>query len=294
MRPSGRSPDELRPTSIQRNYTRHAEGSVLICCGDTHVLCTASVDERVPPFLRGKGEGWVTAEYAMLPCATPGRSTREVSRGRPSGRSSEIQRLIGRSLRAVLDLEALPEATLKGISRPVHAHELVAARAATSRVEALSESEEGEPGAGRVFGTVEEARMAYDHGDLGLHAPIKLRVGELAGDPEVHAELKGALDKLITEEPVDGSALLETTVGRAIMNDAFPASFPYVNNSVFKADVRTIIEETLLDVMYEIPSRSDVVKCVVNADTIRRNVRPLLLSQSDRPVPWEEELQETA
>ncbi len=109
----------------------------------------------------------------------------------------------------------------------------------------LSEIGEDEVGAGRVFGTVEETKMAYDHGDLGLHAPIKLRVGDLAGEPEMHAELKGALGKLATEEPVDGTALLDTTVGRAIMNSAFPASFPYINHPVFKADVRTIIEEII-------------------------------------------------
>lgn len=112
MRPSGRSPDELRPTSIQRNYTRHAEGSVLICCGDTHVLCTASVDERVPPFLRGRGEGWVTAEYGMLPRSTGSRMAREAARGKQGGRTLEIQRLIGRSLRAVIDRAALGERTI--------------------------------------------------------------------------------------------------------------------------------------------------------------------------------------
>jgi len=109
----------------------------------------------------------------------------------------------------------------------------------------LSEFNEDETGAGRVFGTVEEAKMAYDHKDLGLHAPIKLRVGSLAGAPEMHAELKGALGDLISEEPVDGSVLFETTVGRAIMNSAFPETFPYVNHPVFKADVRTIIEEII-------------------------------------------------
>ncbi len=112
MRPSGRSPDELRPTVIQRNYTRHAEGSVLICCGETRVLCTASVDERVPPFLRGKGEGWVTAEYGMLPRSTGSRMAREAARGKQGGRTLEIQRLIGRSLRAVIDRSALGERTI--------------------------------------------------------------------------------------------------------------------------------------------------------------------------------------
>jgi ribonuclease PH len=112
MRPSGRAPEELRNTVIKRNFTCHAEGSVLICCGNTQVLCTASVEERVPPFLRGKGEGWVTAEYGMLPRSTGSRMSREAARGKQGGRTLEIQRLIGRSLRAVVDREALGERTV--------------------------------------------------------------------------------------------------------------------------------------------------------------------------------------
>jgi ribonuclease PH len=112
MRPSGRAADELRKTVIKRNFTRHAEGSVLMCCGDTQVLCTASVEERVPPFLRGKGEGWVTAEYGMLPRSTGSRMSREAARGKQGGRTLEIQRLIGRSLRAVTNRSALGERTI--------------------------------------------------------------------------------------------------------------------------------------------------------------------------------------
>jgi len=112
MRPSGRAPEELREIVIKRNYTRHAEGSVLICAGDTQVLCTASVEERVPAFLRGKGEGWVTAEYGMLPRSTGSRMFREAARGKQGGRTLEIQRLIGRSLRAVVDRAALGERTI--------------------------------------------------------------------------------------------------------------------------------------------------------------------------------------
>jgi ribonuclease PH len=111
-RPSGRRPDELRPFSLERHYTRYAEGSVLVRAGHTHVLCTASVLEKVPPFLKGRGEGWVTAEYGMLPRATHTRGDREAARGKQSGRTQEIQRLIGRSLRAVFDLKALGERTL--------------------------------------------------------------------------------------------------------------------------------------------------------------------------------------
>jgi len=109
MRPSGRAVDEARTIKITRNYTKHAEGSVLIECGDTKVLCTASVEDRLPPWLRGKGKGWVTAEYGMLPRSTGSRMGREAARGKQSGRTQEIQRLIGRSLRAVIDLKALGE-----------------------------------------------------------------------------------------------------------------------------------------------------------------------------------------
>lgn len=109
MRPSGRQPDELRPVRITRRYTKHAEGSVLVEFGDTQVLCTASVDESVPGFLRGKGQGWVTAEYGMLPRSTGSRMGREAARGKQQGRTVEIQRLIGRSLRAAIDLQALGE-----------------------------------------------------------------------------------------------------------------------------------------------------------------------------------------
>jgi len=112
-RSSGRAAGELRPVRITRGYARHAEGSALIEFGDTRVLCTVSVDERVPPFLKGKGQGWLTAEYGMLPRSTGTRSEREATRGRQGGRTLEIQRLIGRSLRAVIDLARLGERTLQ-------------------------------------------------------------------------------------------------------------------------------------------------------------------------------------
>jgi ribonuclease PH len=112
-RSGGRAADALRPITIRRHYTRHAEGSVLVAFGETQVLCTASVDERVPPHKRGSGEGWVTAEYGMLPRSTHTRTDREAARGKQSGRTQEIQRLIGRSLRAVFDLEALGERTIQ-------------------------------------------------------------------------------------------------------------------------------------------------------------------------------------
>ena len=109
MRHDGRQPDDLRPLAFQRDYTEMAAGSVLVAMGRTRVLCTASIDERVPPWMRGKGQGWVTAEYSMLPGSTPDRSDREVNKGKPSGRTQEIQRLIGRSLRSVTDMKLLGE-----------------------------------------------------------------------------------------------------------------------------------------------------------------------------------------
>ncbi|MFL6624026.1 MAG: ribonuclease PH [Sulfurifustis sp.] len=112
MRPSGRAPDDLRPIRITRQYTRHAEGSVLIEFGDTRVLCTASIEEKVPPFLKGKGQGWITAEYGMLPRATHERTQREAARGKQTGRTLEIQRLIGRALRSAVDLTRLGERTI--------------------------------------------------------------------------------------------------------------------------------------------------------------------------------------
>jgi ribonuclease PH len=113
MRPSNRAPAELRPVRITQHYTKHAEGSVLIECGDTKILCTASVDEKVPPFLRDKGRGWLTAEYGMLPRSTGERMQREAAKGRQSGRTMEIQRLIGRALRSVMDLSKLGERTIQ-------------------------------------------------------------------------------------------------------------------------------------------------------------------------------------
>jgi ribonuclease PH len=113
IRPSQRKPEELRAVAIERGYTHHAEGSVMVAFGDTRVICTASVEEGVPGFLRGRGQGWVTAEYGMLPRATHTRTDREAARGKQSGRTQEIQRLIGRSLRAVTDLGELGERTIK-------------------------------------------------------------------------------------------------------------------------------------------------------------------------------------
>lgn len=113
MRNDDRKPDQIRPVIMTRHYTKHADGSVLIACGDTKVICTASINEQVPPFLKDKGQGWLTAEYGMLPCSTNERMQREAARGKQSGRTMEIQRLIGRALRAVVDLKKLGERTIQ-------------------------------------------------------------------------------------------------------------------------------------------------------------------------------------
>ena len=113
VRPSGRAPDQMRAVTFEPTFSRHAEGSCLVRFGDTHVLCTASVEDRVPPFMRGQGRGWVTAEYGMLPRATHTRGDREAARGKQSGRTQEIQRLIGRALRSIVDLKAMGEVQVK-------------------------------------------------------------------------------------------------------------------------------------------------------------------------------------
>ena len=113
MRPSKRSPDQLRQIKITRHYIKHAEGAVLVECGDTQVICTASIEEKIPPFLKGKNQGWLTAEYGMLPRSTGSRMKREAASGKQSGRTQEIQRLIGRSLRAIVDLSLLGERTIQ-------------------------------------------------------------------------------------------------------------------------------------------------------------------------------------
>src|SRR5213595_1171724 len=113
MRPSGRAPDQMRELRFEPGFTRHAEGACLVSFGDTRVLCTASVEDKVPPFLRGKGQGWVTAEYGMLPRSTDTRMRREASAGKQSGRTQEIQRLIGRSLRAITDMTLLAERSIQ-------------------------------------------------------------------------------------------------------------------------------------------------------------------------------------
>ena len=150
MRPSQRASAELRPLRLTRNFTVHAEGSVLIEMGGTRVLCTASVEESLPPFLRGKGQGWVTAEYGMLPRSTHTRSAREAAKGKQSGRTQEIQRLIGRSLRAVVDLKALGERQITLDCDVLQADGGTRCAAITGAFVALSEACNGLVAAGRL------------------------------------------------------------------------------------------------------------------------------------------------
>jgi ribonuclease PH len=229
MRPSGRQPDELRLTSITRNYTRHAEGSVLICSGDTKVLCNASVEERVPRFLRGRGEGWVTAEYGMLPRSTGSRMAREASRGKQGGRTLEIQRLIGRSLRAVVDRAALGERTITVDCDVLQADGGTRTAAITGAYVALVDAcqwlqEKGrikkDPIHGQVaaisvgiFGDVPVLDLDYDEDSVaGTDMNVVMNDGggfiELQGTAEGHAFRRDELDQML--------ALAESGIRRLI------------------------------------------------------------------------------
>ncbi|MCK9509836.1 MAG: ribonuclease PH [Pigmentiphaga sp.] len=159
-RPSGRTPAQLRQVTFERGYTRHAEGSVLVSFGDTRVICTASVENRVPPFLKGQGQGWVTAEYGMLPRATHTRSSREAARGKQTGRTLEIQRLIGRSLRAVCDLQALGERTIQVDCDVIQADGGTRTAAITGAWVALADAIDGLAQRGEVAGPVLRDQVA--------------------------------------------------------------------------------------------------------------------------------------
>lgn len=219
MRPSGRASDELRDISIQRHYTRHAEGSVLVCFGDTRVICTASVEDRVPPFLRGRGQGWVTAEYGMLPRATGERNAREAARGRQGGRTLEIQRLIGRSLRSVVDLTALGECTVTLDCDVIQADGGTRTAAITGAFVALVDAlREGGSvrgsGASPIHGQVAAVSVGIFRGDPVLdldyaedfEAETDLNVVmndnggfvEIQGTAEGHAFRRGELDTMLT------------------------------------------------------------------------------------------------
>jgi ribonuclease PH len=223
-RPSGRTPGQLRPVSIARGFTRHAEGSVLVSFGDTRVLCTASVENRVPAFLRGKGEGWVTAEYGMLPRATHTRSDREAARGKQGGRTLEIQRLIGRSLRACVDRSLLGERTITLDCDVLQADGGTRTAAITGAYVALVDAVQGLIGAGAirpaaggrspVFGAVAAVSVGIWRGvpvldldyeeDSGCDTDMNVVMNEgggfieLQGTAEGHAFRREELDALLS------------------------------------------------------------------------------------------------
>ena len=229
VRPSGRAPDQLRPVRIERGFTRHAEGSVLVSFGDTRVLCTASIDNKVPAFLRGKGEGWVTAEYGMLPRSTHTRSDREAARGKQGGRTLEIQRLIGRTLRACVDRGALGERTITLDCDVLQADGGTRTAAITGAYVALVDAVRWLQGRGEikrdpVFGAVAAVSVGVYKGvpvldldyaedsDCDTDMNVVMNDGggfiELQGTAEGHAFRRDELDALL--------ALAETGIGQLL------------------------------------------------------------------------------
>ena len=218
MRASGRAPDEIRPVRFTRRYTKHAEGSVLVEFGDTRVICNASVDDNVPRFLRGQGRGWVTAEYGMLPRATGSRMQREAASGRQGGRTQEIQRLIGRSLRAAVDMEALGERTVQIDCDVIQADGGTRTAAITGGFVALSDAVttllgRGELAASPLHGTVASVSVGIVDGvpvvdldyaeDSGAETDMNVVMNdqgafiEVQGTAEGHAFRREELDAML-------------------------------------------------------------------------------------------------
>ncbi|WP_295440608.1 ribonuclease PH [uncultured Thiodictyon sp.] len=192
MRPSARQPEELRPIRFTRGYTRHAEGSVLVEFGDTRVLCTASVEERVPPFMKGQGRGWITAEYGMLPRATHERSPREAARGKQGGRTLEIQRLIGRSLRAAVDLGALGERTLTFDCDVLQADGGTRTASITGAWVALYDALAGLRAAGTL--TVDPLRTQVAAVSVGIYEAEAVLDLDYAEDSNAHTDMNLVMD----------------------------------------------------------------------------------------------------
>ena len=192
MRPSARRPDELRPVRFTRGYTSHAEGSVLVEFGDTRVLCTASVEDKVPPFLKGQGRGWVTAEYGMLPRATSERTPREAARGRQGGRTLEIQRLIGRSLRAAVELSALGERTVTLDCDVLQADGGTRTAAITGAWVALFDALTGLKAAGALATDPIKAQIAAV--SVGVYAGVPVLDLDYAEDCQAHTDMNLVMD----------------------------------------------------------------------------------------------------
>ncbi|MGE5153222.1 MAG: ribonuclease PH [Bdellovibrio bacteriovorus] len=192
MRPSQRRPDELRPIRFTRGYTRYAEGSVLVEMGDTRVLCTASVEDKVPPFLKGQGRGWITAEYGMLPRSTGERTAREAARGKQGGRTLEIQRLIGRSLRAAVDLGALGERTITLDCDVLQADGGTRTASITGAWVALYDAIAGLKATGAL--ALEPLRTQVAAVSVGIHGGVPVLDLDYAEDSEAHTDMNLVMD----------------------------------------------------------------------------------------------------
>ncbi|MDO8301146.1 ribonuclease PH [Lacisediminimonas sp.] len=215
-RTSGRAADALRAVRITRHYTRHAEGSVLIEFGDTRVLCTASIDEKVPPFLKGRGQGWMTAEYGMLPRSTHTRMDREAARGKQSGRTQEIQRLIGRSLRAAFDLGALGERTLQLDCDVIQADGGTRTAAITGAMVAAYDACSGLVAAGKLAQIpLVEFVAAVSVGVVGGAALLDLDYPEDSGcDADMNVVMTGAGHFVEVQGTAEGAAFDRATMNR--------------------------------------------------------------------------------
>lgn len=192
-RPSGRAPDELRPVRFERQFTKHAAGSVLVCFGDTQVICTASVEDRVPPWLRGSDQGWLTAEYGMLPGATNTRGAREAARGKQSGRTVEIQRLIGRSLRAVMNMRALAGRTVTIDCDVIQADGGTRTAAITGGYVALADAMDGLVAQGRLKSNPMHGQIAAV--SVGIYAGTPVLDLDYAEDSQAETDMNVVMNE---------------------------------------------------------------------------------------------------
>jgi ribonuclease PH len=204
MRPSARAPDELRPIRFTRGYTRHAEGSVLVEFGDTRVLCNASLEDRVPPFLNGQGKGWITAEYGMLPRATNERTPREAARGKQGGRTLEIQRLIGRALRAAVDLTGLGERTLTLDCDVLQADGGTRTAAITGAWVALHDAISGLRARGAL--ETDPIRTQVAAVSVGIYAGVPVLDLDYAEDSQAHTDMNLVMDSAGRFIEIQGTA----------------------------------------------------------------------------------------
>lgn len=207
-RSNHRTPAQIRPVKITRHYTRHADGSILIECGDTKVICTASISEQVPPFLKGHGQGWLTAEYGMLPCSTHSRMQREAARGKQSGRTMEIQRLIGRALRAVVDLKKLGERTIQIDCDVIQADGGTRAASITGAFVALHDAVEK-----LIYRQLIEKNIIIDHVaaiSVGIHQGIPVLdldyVEDSSCDTDMNVVMTGSLGIVELQGTAEGTA----------------------------------------------------------------------------------------